>query len=115
MLRPLTKTKATICVALNLLMLPGLGTLIAGRRSGWAQLILGLIGFGLNFGWAVWFFAVLLRSEQLPENLTAHIWVALSGVAIFLIGWLWALVSSLQISREARAYEQRQEIERADQ
>ena len=100
--QPLTRTKATICVALNLLVLPGLGTIITGRRGGWPQAVLAVVGFGLNLAWAMWFFAVLLRSDQLPENLTAHIWVALSGVAIFLIAWLWALVSSLQILREAR-------------
>jgi hypothetical protein len=105
MSQPLTRTKATICVALNLLVLPGLGTLITGRRSGWPQMMLSVVGFGLNCAWAVWFFAVLLRSEQLPEDLTAHIWVALSGVVIFLVAWLWALVSSLQILREARSHE----------
>ena len=108
--QPLTRTKATICATLNLLVLPGLGTLIAGRRNGWPQAVLAVVGFSLNLAWAAWFFAVLLRSEQLPEDLTAHIWVALSGVALFLIGWLWALASSFNILRSARSQPQREDI-----
>ena len=98
----LDKTKARICVTLNLLVLPGLGTIIAGRRSGWLQAVLALVGFGLNIAWALWFFARFLRSEELPEDLTAHVWLALTGVALFLVAWLWTLASSLQILREAR-------------
>jgi len=98
----LDKTKARICVTLNLLVLPGLGTIIAGRRSGWLQAVLALAGFGLNIAWALWFFAGFLRSEELPEDVSSPVCLALAGFALFLIAWRWALASSLQILREAR-------------
>ena len=96
------KTKVRICVALNLLVLPGLGTIIAGRRTGWLQAALALVGFGLNIAWAGWFFAGLLGSAELPEEINAHVGLALAGVVLFLVAWFWALGSSLQILREAR-------------
>ena len=113
--QPSDRPRATICVVLNLLVLPGFGTIMARRRSGWGQAILAVIGFGLNVAWAMWFFSVLFHSGQLPEDLTAHLGLALSGLALFLIAWLWTLVSSLQILRAARPQPQGNRVEHSDQ
>jgi len=112
--RPLSRQTAWGCFTSNL-ALPGSGSLVAGRRSGYAQLALTFIGFiatlsfGFRFIW--WYFANhagLADPETGPAKL-AEMWPiafwALLGIAIFALALLWALATSLQILREAKASE----------
>jgi hypothetical protein len=90
-------------LALGNLVLPGLGTLVSGRRVvGALQLILSQTGFVLAMSWGVWFVAVWIRSKELPTNLGPLSWSAVAGLILFFGGWLWAFVSSLQILAGAR-------------
>jgi hypothetical protein len=110
--RPLDRTTAWGCLTANLAM-PGSGTLVAGRRRGYVQGLLALAGMGLTtvFGlrFFAWYFANYARlQEELadPVATAGEIWIAvrwaLLGMALFALGWLWALGSSLILLRDAR-------------
>jgi hypothetical protein len=108
----LGKPEAQACLAANL-GLPGAGSLMAGRRVGYGQVLLALTGVGLTlvFGlrFMVWFFQNLeqIRAPEVdPFVVLAELWRhlrwALTGMMIFVLAWLWALVTSLDIVRESR-------------
>ena len=113
--RPLSRQTAWGCFTTNV-TLPGAGSLVAGRVSGYAQLVLAIGGlilsgvFGLRF--IVWYGANWrhLHDPQL-DGITAllEMWQALRwpllSMAIFLVGWLWALLTSLSILHEAKKHE----------
>jgi Ca2+/H+ antiporter len=99
---PLDRPTARACVLTNLLVLPGLGTLIAGKRTGYAQATLALTGFILTMLWAVRLIAIWIRTNYFPCTIDTYFWIGMTGAALFAIGWLWALASSLRILRVAR-------------
>ncbi len=94
------------------LAMPGVGSLAAGRRIGWWQLIFGPGGFALTmiFGlrFIFWYVANYNRLQQSTEGFDTllELWqevrFALVGMAVFAIGLLWALLTSISIVREAR-------------
>jgi len=72
-----TQALAIAALILNLLILPGLGTIIGGRtREGVVQLVLFLVGIPLLF--------------------------ILVGIPLMIGVWIWALVSSIQMVKEAQ-------------
>lgn len=112
---PLSRQTAWGCVTGNL-ALPGSGSLVAGRRSGYPQLALAALGlilsmiFGLRF--IYWFFANWSRLHQPsadPVAALGEMWQvlrwALLGLAVFLASWLWALGTSLRILHSATGSE----------
>ena len=94
--------------------LPGSGSLMAGRASGYAQVALALCGmvvstiFGLQFilwqaaNWSQFHSADAEPLERLHE-MWLHLKWALLGFGIFAVAWFWALGSSLAILRLGRA------------
>src|SRR5438552_1095642 len=102
--RALDRPTAWGCATTNQLVLPGLGSLIAGRKSGYAQAALALGGLVLTGLFAIWLFAAWVRLhnngkeeiplEQLLRDGLPYCKVGGLGVALFLTGWLWALASS---------------------
>src|SRR2546425_4585484 len=112
---PLSRQTAWGCLTTNL-ALPGFGSLVAGRVSGYPQVALGLLGlvltlvFGVRFFY--WYAANWSRfqgAQADPFAAMGEMWRvvrwALLGMGIFFIGWLWALATSLQILRAAKASE----------
>ena len=110
--RPLDRATAWGCLTSNLAM-PGSGTLVAGRRSGYVQGLLALAGVGLTtvFGlrFIAWYFAHFARLQEDwvdPIAAAGAIWIAVRwavlGMALFAVAWLWALASSLSFLHEAR-------------
>ena len=110
--QPLSRQTAWGCLTSNL-ALPGSGSLLAGRVSGYAQMGLGLAGmvmtvvFGLQF--VHWYFVNWPRmrdAQDDPVGMLAALWFAsrwtLLGFAVFAAGWLWGLASGLAIVHEAR-------------
>jgi len=92
--------------------LPGSGSLLAGRRSGYSQLVLAMAGllvitiFGLRFIlWALGNWSRLHAPDADPVESLLGIWVhlkwALLGFGIALIAWLWALMTGLSILNSA--------------
>jgi hypothetical protein len=110
----LTPETARGCLAANL-GVPGAGTLAAGRRSGYLQFALALAGTvltltcGMRF--IIWYFQNIsrLHSAQLddPLGILLEVWLAarwsLLGIALFAVGWLWALGSSFSILARAKS------------
>ncbi|NJK90551.1 MAG: hypothetical protein HC904_01200 [Blastochloris sp.] len=101
-------------ILLNLLAFPGTGTMLSGRiMLGLLQLCLALLGFGLSL-WGTVDLAKLvfttnrelLSTAEIQENiLNAQILsleqfllalgIAILGVFLFSIAWIWAALSSL--------------------
>ena len=76
---------------------------MAGRRAaGIGQLLVAVAGFLMIVGW----FVLLARqiyneliNDAQPKSVA---WRAEAGAAVFAAAWLWSLVTSLSILREAR-------------
>jgi 4a-hydroxytetrahydrobiopterin dehydratase len=91
---------------LNILMFPGLGSLLAGRRLvGIGQIILVTAGSVMLL---VWLYKVLTQYYSLmfgdvqPQTVG---WIGETGGVLFVISWLWASVTSLSLFREVAAQE----------
>lgn len=110
--QPLSRQTAWGCLTTNLAM-PGFGSLVAGRVSGYAQAALTIGGmiltmiFGARFIW--WYVANWSRfheSEADPTAALGEMWQFLKwplvGFGMFGVGWLWALATGLQIVSSAR-------------
>jgi hypothetical protein len=96
--------------------MPGFGSLVAGYVSGYAQAGLAVGGmivslvFGARF--ILWYVANWSRFHELdadPGAALGEMWQFLKwplvGFAMFAVGWLWALATSLQIVSSARKTE----------
>jgi 4a-hydroxytetrahydrobiopterin dehydratase len=98
-------TRARNATLLNLLGTPGLGSLMAGRIvAGSGQLVLAVAGFTLVI---IWFMSVMSGYySQMFNEQTTHTPVVftklLLGGGIFLLAWVWSLVTSLSLMRAAK-------------
>ncbi len=113
--QPLSRQSAWGCFTTNL-ALPGFGSLAAGHVSGYPQAFLGIVGLALTAFFAAQFFGWYAANSPrfnsdngdalaaLAELWTAVRWPLL-GMVVFLAGWLWALLTSLQILHAARKAE----------
>ena len=71
-----TQSIAIAALLINVLLFPGVGTIVGGRTSqGLLQMILFLIGVGLSF--------------------------FLIGIPIIVVVWIWGLISGIQLIKEA--------------
>jgi hypothetical protein len=96
----LDRATARNCLLTNLLVLPGLGSVMAGRRrAGALQILTALSGFGLTSGWFTTFCAAWWRSESFPVDGGPYVSWGLLGVALFVAGWLWGFVTGLRLLR----------------
>ena len=93
------------CVLVNLGATPGLGSLMARRIfAGICQLLLALAGFVLIVGWMFeLFYRVFLQQLGNPVPPDSSGWMWKWGLLLFGAGWLWSLVTSLSLLRQAKA------------
>jgi hypothetical protein len=97
------------------IVIPGLGSLTAGRKVGLIQLCLYLTGFGITlvFGTRFVFWALAHWSEFHNANLDDDPWKNLRdllehacwpllGIILFVISWLWALLTSRSLLLESK-------------
>lgn len=99
----MTQARAYILAGLNLLVLPGLGTLLTGRRiAGLLQIALGVAGFLLSVRWFSQLMTIAMTTDGFPDLESIPFRSIIAGSIIILASWLWSLVSSLQILRAAR-------------
>ena len=91
---------------MNQFATPGLGSLMARRFvAGAGQLGIFLAGFVL---FVIWFvdemrqFYGLMFSDGQPH---LRYWLLFAGLGLCAVGWLWALVTSLSLLREAKQNE----------
>ena len=81
----------------NLLVLPGLGSLLVGRRVGWIQAALALGGFVLTLVWLVSFLHAWISLGEFPLDAGPDLGRGLYGMAMFGVAWLWSLGTSLHV------------------
>ena len=90
-------------IGLNLLVLPGLGSVFARKRiSGALQMVAAIVGFGFMFFWFYRFLTMYTRSDGFPEIESLPFRLFFVGLGLFAGAWLWALATSLQILRDTR-------------
>ncbi len=110
----LSRADAWACCTSNLAF-PGSGSLLAGRWIGYPQVALTLAALTLTtwhgvrfFVWA-WQHWSLLVSGDDPAEALMGLWLAarwpLFGMALFVIAWIWALLTSLSVMNRARREE----------
>jgi hypothetical protein len=112
---PVSTQTAWGCLTSNL-ALPGSGSLLAGRASGYGQLLLTFLGLFLTLAFGtrflVWQFSNWSRlhgGDLDPAGVFQEIWLhlrwALLGIGIFLVSMIWAFATSLSILGSSRTAE----------
>ena len=102
--KKVSRAQARNAALLNQLGTPGLGSLLAGRwLAGLLQIVLFLAGFVL---FCVWAFHNLAQYYQMmfndaPRSAPGNGGLALGGMAICVLAWLWSLQTSFSLFREA--------------
>jgi len=99
-----------MCAAINQLAFPGLGTIMAGRRIGYLQAVIMVVGFVLTTGFMLWFIVIAVRhtlntggpAPDFAALSAPYAWIGKSGSALSLLAWCWSLVSSINVLRAAR-------------
>ena len=94
--------RALSCLAANLLVLPGLGTLVAGRRSGLVQAALALVGFVLIMLWLTAFVLDWIERGGVPPGGGPHLSWGILGIVVGGVAWVWSLVTGLAVIKETR-------------
>jgi len=103
--RPISRARAASCALVNLAATPGLGSLMARRVfAGTGQLLLALAGFVLIVGWIFELcHHVFLQQLGEPVPPDSSGWMGKWGIICFGASWLWSLVTSLSLLRQAKA------------
>jgi len=97
------RARAYVLTGLNLLVLPAVGTFLAGRRvSGVLQVALAVTGFLLSVRWVSQLMTIATSADGFPDLDALPFRSIVAGLCIVLAAWLWSLVSSLQILRATR-------------
>lgn len=106
--RPLNRGEAWACFTANI-VLPGSGSLVAGRVVGYFQAILALIGLGISFVTTCMTFVWYLKNYQRLNastdpfapliELAHHLIQPALGFGVFIVAILWAMVTSWSILR----------------
>jgi hypothetical protein len=87
----------------NLLVLPGAGSLMGGRRSGYFQILLASVGAVLSVMFMVGWGREWLRAGHFVVPLREYLLQGLLGVGLFLASWVWSLLTGYRLVEEARA------------
>jgi len=96
------EARAWACLMTNILVLPGLGSLLAGRRVGWLQAAVALGGFALSAAWLAWFVAAVFRDGAFPLDGGPYLPEGALGVLLFAVSWGWGLLTGLALVRASR-------------
>ena len=73
------------------------------RRLGATHFLMSLAGVFEMVAWACLYVLDWITHEAIPAGLGPHLWMAFAGVALFTGSWLWSLMSSLALMRQAGA------------
>ena len=105
--KAISRAKARNAAMLNLLATPGLGSLVCRRWiAGTGQLVLCVAGFAVFMVWFVkemgQYYSLINMNEPPPP--AQPIWqIAVAGLALVAVSWLWSAVTSVSLWREASA------------
>jgi hypothetical protein len=90
---------------MNLLVLPGLGSLLARRRiAGSAQAMLAVTGAGMSVWWLILLARQWTEEGYFPWDGGADFRIGIFGVLVFAIAWVWSLATSLAVIHAARSH-----------
>ncbi len=103
--KPIDRPTAWACTITNAVTLPGLGTVAGGRKIGYLQAALALLGFGMSLLWMGGVIRDWMASGEFPEGVGPWLLVGLGGICIYGVAWFWALGSSLSLLQEAKKNE----------
>lgn len=100
--KPLAPSVVRMAILVNQFATPGLGSLL-GRRwiAGAGQLSLSVTGFTF---FIVWFVKIMMQfygTIQGNVEIKPVGWIAWTGLVVFAISWLWALVTSVSLWRQS--------------
>lgn len=103
---PLNRDRAWAYILLNL-SVPGWGSFKAGRKfEGAGKMILGLGGLLLLIAFMViWACRVAEAEVDDTTAMPPPHWLWKAGVGLVVVSWIWTLVTSISMVREARAQE----------
>jgi len=107
--RPVDRTTAWICLLVNLLVTPGLGSLVAGRL--WAagvELGIAFTGFFFVLAWFFNLFKLIANAGDIQSDLRPSAWLALIGLSLFGLAWFLSLITSIRIIRRSVVTDTRQ-------
>jgi hypothetical protein len=109
--RPLSRHRLLVCVLINQVATPGLGSFLARRYvAGVGQLLLALTGFTLIMTWmGRTFYNIALERMDRPSPPNPPEWLWTRGWIFFGAAWLWALLTSIGLLRQMRAERKRVE------
>ena len=96
-----SRSTAWACLMTNLLVLPGIGTVTAGKKSGYVQALVAMTGFFMTGFWCAQICLAWAREGAPPTSLGPDFWICLIGIGLFAFGWTWSLISSVRIIRES--------------
>ncbi len=103
---PISYAKARNAALMNQFATPGLGSLIARRwMAGVGQLVLFLCGFTLFIVWFVKLMSQyygLMFGDVQPQT---NFWILKRSLILCVAAWLWSLVTSINLVREAKRNE----------
>ena len=88
---------------MNLLVLPGLGSFLVGRRmTGVVQAVLACTGAGMSAWWLILLSRQWAQDGYFPIDGGPDFRTGVSGVLVFAVGWVWSLVTSLSVVYDVR-------------
>jgi hypothetical protein len=91
---------ARLRLLVNLLVLPGLGTLAAGQRlAGVAQAGLAILGFALVVLALGSYVVAWIRAAAPPAAIGPQLATGLAGLGLFALAWFWSFASGLALLR----------------
>jgi hypothetical protein len=93
----LDRSRAKACIAANTFVLPGLGSILAGRKVGYVQAVLAVIGFSLSSLWFIGFVLNFIRTGDPLDGFLDQLPLAVGSVALFAIAWIWAQFTNRRI------------------
>jgi hypothetical protein len=100
--QPLDPETARNCLLTNLLVLPGFGSLMGGRKIGWLQIVLAIIGFVMTPVYFIGAAPEWIRTGHFVCEFNRYLVLSFVGILLFLIAWVWGLATGLAIRRSAR-------------
>ncbi len=98
--RVISRSKAWSCLITNLLVLPGLGTVMAGKAFGRVQILSAAAGFSATVYGILRVFSEWLRQEHFPGDFATYKWF-FTGAAMFLGSWIWSGITGILLLRQA--------------
>jgi hypothetical protein len=101
------KLSAWLLVVINQLAFPGLGTVLSGRRIGYVQAALMVVGFLITVAVMGWLVVCSVRFFGHPEwseedyraQYIPYLWWLRWGLGLCAVAWCWAGWSSVLIWR----------------